>query len=149
MTGPAEILDAVAVLKQSADLHTSCLSQLVVAELLADEDGQRAHVDAIRERYRERAGALLDALDRSFGDRLEVLPVRGGMFAWATARDTTDTVDLLPVALGLGVAYVPGAAFSVDGVGWRHSMRLSFATNDAADIARAVDRLAAAWATAS
>jgi 2-aminoadipate transaminase len=149
MDGPAEILEAVAVLKQSADLHTSCLSQLVVAELLADEDGQRAHVEAIRARYRERAGALLDALDRSFGDRLDVLPVRGGMFAWATARDATDTAELLPVALGLGVAYVPGAAFSVEGDGWRHSMRLSFATNHVADIERAVERLAAAWATAS
>jgi DNA-binding transcriptional MocR family regulator len=45
------------------------------------------------------------------------------------------------------VAYVPGAAFSVDGTAFRHSLRLSFATNEPAAIDDAVDRLAAAWST--
>jgi 2-aminoadipate transaminase len=148
MTGCPRLLDAAATLKQSADLHTAGLSQLVVAELLADERAQSAHVDAVRSMYATRADALAASLRDHLGDRLEIHPVRGGMFLWARALDGTDTVDLLPVALGLGVAYVPGSAFSVDGEGLRDSLRLSFATNEPDLLDTAVGRLATAWGCA-
>jgi 2-aminoadipate transaminase len=145
MTGPPALLEAAGRLKQSADLHTSTLSQLVVAELLADEGAQRAHLDRIRSRYRERAGALSDALGADLGERVDFSPPTGGMFTWVTALDGTDTVELFPRAIDHGVAFVPGAAFSVDGGGFTGSLRLSFATLDPTRIRIGVARLIEAW----
>ena len=69
----------------------------------------------------------------------------GGMFTWVQATDGTDTEVLFRGALDHGVAFVPGAAFSIDPQGFRHALRLSFATLEPAEIATAARRLADAW----
>ena len=57
--------------------------------------------------------------------------------------DAIDTTELLPRAVELGVAFVPGAAFHV-GDGGRESLRLSFSTLTPTELAEAAARLAAA-----
>jgi DNA-binding transcriptional MocR family regulator len=64
------------------------------------------------------------------------------MFVWVRLRDGVDATALLPRALAAGVAYVPGAAFSAGGAADDH-VRLSFAGLAPAQLATAVDRLAA------
>lgn len=145
LSGPPEVVDAAARLKQVADLHTPALNQLIVAELLGDEPAQRLHIDAIRARYHERAGALARALTQHLGDRVRHDAPRGGMFTWAIATDGTDTDALLPRALAAGVAFVPGSAFSAVPGSFPDAMRLSFATLDPGSLDRAVSRLRHAW----
>ncbi|MFI2282325.1 PLP-dependent aminotransferase family protein [Nocardia beijingensis] len=143
MTAPNAVCRGVELLKQGADLCGSALTQQIAADLLADADWLTGQVEQIRQVYGARARVLVDELRTGFGDRLVSTDAAGGMFVWVDFTDGTDTVQLLPHAIDLGVAYVPGEAFAVSG-GHRNSMRLCFTTSDAATLRAAVARLARA-----
>ncbi len=138
--------------KQAADLHTSTFAQRIIADLVADAGWYDGHCGHLRSVLRRRAGALDAALTATFGDRVTTNPVRGGMFLWSTFGGSTsagstwrgaappDTDALLRVALGRGVAFVPGSAFDAE----RRpsaSARLCFASLPEADLVEAVQRL--------
>jgi 2-aminoadipate transaminase len=124
LAAPAWLFGSLVRLKQAADLHTSTLSQRIAADILADHDFVAAHVRRVAAIYRERC----DALAGSIADSVEVVVPDGGMFLWGRVRgDIIDTTELLPRAVELGVAFVPGAAFHASG-GGRESLRLSFST---------------------
>jgi len=140
---PPSVCGAVELLKQGADLCGSSMTQSMAAEMLADTSWLDAHLDVLRREYACRATALTSALVAEFGDRLSVSRPAGGMFAWATFLDGTDTGELLDAALDHGVAFVPGTAFA-SGAQYRHSLRLSFAGSTPTVLAEAVRRLGAA-----
>ncbi|MFD4429583.1 PLP-dependent aminotransferase family protein [Nocardia sp. NPDC058497] len=143
MVAPDRVCRAVELLKQGADLCGSALTHQIATDLLTDTDWLAAHVDSIRQAYRTRANALVDAVRTTFTDRVRCTDAAGGMFVWADFTDDTDTSALLPKALEAGVAYVPGAAFAVSDA-YRSSMRLCFTTSDEATLTEAVARLARA-----
>ncbi|MFD8246324.1 PLP-dependent aminotransferase family protein [Nocardia sp. NPDC059691] len=143
MTAPNAVCRGVELLKQGADLCGSALTQQIAADLLADADWLTGQVEEIRRVYGARARVLVDELRTRFGDRLVSTDAAGGMFVWVDFTDGTDAVDLLPRAIDLGVAYVPGEAFAVSG-GHRNSMRLCFTTSDVATLREAIERLARA-----
>ena len=151
LRGPAWLLDAVVRLKQSADLQTSSLDQLIAADVLGDEAFLAAHLDNIRSVYRHRAGVLTDALRERLGDHLDVRTPDGGMFVWARRLDGADTGPMFERAIDAGVAFVPGSAFAVqdsavaadDGAtrSPHDSLRMCFTTLDDDGLRAAVDRL--------
>lgn len=145
---PPSVCAAVELLKQGADLCGSSLTQSMTAEMLADSAWLDAHLTVLRHEYSCRATALIAALAAQFGDRLVVSRPAGGMFAWATFLDGTDTGQLLDAALEHGVAFVPGTAFA-SGAQYRHSLRLSYAGSTPPVLADAVQRLAAAHSAGS
>ena len=114
LRGPAWLTDAVVRLKQSSDLHTSSLDQLLAADVLGDTAFMEAHLGLIRADYCTRAGVLVDALSDFGGGRIEAALPDGGMFVWARLTDGSSSSDLFERALEEGVAFVPGAAFSLD-----------------------------------
>lgn len=144
--GPPELIRALVVLKQAADLHTSTFSQQVAHRVLAAPGFLDRHLPAVRARYRGQADVLVDAIRAELGDRLPVARPDGGMFLWGRLLDRhgapVDTDTLLPEAVASGVAYVPASAFSV-GPPQAGGLRLSFATGAAEDLREAVARLAA------
>lgn len=150
MSGPAPIIGAAVRAKQAADLHTSSLNQLIVAEARADRAAFGAHLDTAREIYRLRAAALAAALRAELGDHVSFADPSGGMFLWCTVPTVSSTERLLEIALDKGVAFVPGSAFAVSpgsDVDHASAMRLSYATLDPAGLAQAASRLAAAVRT--
>jgi len=134
---------AVVRSKQSLDLHTSSLSQALIADVLDSTGWFDAHTAQLRVMYASRRDALVDALTTTFGDRIRFTPPSGGMFAWAELDDV-DTAALLPSALEAGVCFVPGVEFEVGGSSLRNWLRLSYATVDEARLGEAVRRLASA-----
>ncbi len=148
LTGPAVLCAAVERLKQSTDLCTSSLTQIVTAELLADHTWFAAHLDRLRTALRERAAALSGAVAAVFGDAVACSVPTGGMFCWLEFADGTRPADLLPRALEHGVGYVPGPAFAV-GQDLSSAARLCFASNPPAELHTAVARLGTAWREAA
>jgi 2-aminoadipate transaminase len=132
---PRWLAPALVLLKQTLDLHTSTLDQLVVADVLRDPTFLDEHLGVVRARNAVRARALCRALEGV----VTAEPPRGGMFCWATAA--VPTRPALAAAVDAGVAFVPGDAFTVDRDGTR-TLRLSFATLEPADLERAAARLA-------
>ena len=136
--GPAEVVAALALLKQSVDLNTSALAQQLTLDLLGTPgwvDRRAAQLCAFyRPRAERLAGALRDALPEAI-----VPPARGGLFLWVTVPGV-DTTALLPRAVGRGVAFVPGAAFRAEDAPSEH-LRVSYATLGDDALVEAADRL--------
>ncbi|MEP6624060.1 MAG: PLP-dependent aminotransferase family protein [Acidimicrobiia bacterium] len=138
LRAPRALVRALVTAKQTVDLHTATLPQLVVADLLADDAFLRTHLAETRDRYRTRALTLHHAL-RGVVDA----PVPdGGMFLWG--RTGVDTRSAFAAAIDAGVAYVPGDAFAVDADGG-HRLRLSFATLTPDELRVAAKRLRVAF----
>ncbi|MBY4128671.1 PLP-dependent aminotransferase family protein [Rhodococcus fascians] len=143
---PPAVCAAVELLKQGADLCGSSMTQLMAANMLGDTAWLDTHLSVLRREYSCRATALTDALAGEFSTALTVSSPAGGMFAWATFEDGTDTDRLLAAALGHGVAFVPGSAFA-SAEQYGRSLRLSFAGSTPAELAEAVRRLWTAHAS--
>ncbi len=134
VVGPASWVARLTHVKQSADLHTSTLSQYVALEVLRS-GALEPHLAVLRGVYRERCQAMLQALEEHFpaGSRWTV--PTGGMFVWVELPGGVDVTPLLPkVVEEERVAYVPGAAFYPNG-GGISTMRLNF-THAPAEVVR-------------
>ena len=139
---PKAMMPKLLQAKQAADLHTPGFNQRVVYEVILD-GFLRDHVPTIRARYKTQRDAMRAALEAHMpaGCRWSV-PV-GGMFFWVELPDGVDAVALLPRAVELGMAYVPGAAFYASAPRL-NTLRLSFVTAAPAEIERGVALLAQA-----
>ncbi len=110
--GPSSVVDAMATMKQAADLHTSTLAQRVLVDLLGRPGWLDERTASLVASHRVRGRALVDGLTSRLGPRVAIEPMVGGMFVWATFPDCPlDTDALLATALDHGVAFVPGSAF--------------------------------------
>jgi 2-aminoadipate transaminase len=143
VVAPPALTEALVLVKQAVDLHTSTLSQRAVHRVVTTPGFMASQLDRLRPLYRDRCAALVYALRAHLGDRFEFSAPDGGMFVWGSFVDAVDTQELLPHALQRGVAYVPGQAFAVDG-DHRRSLRLSFVTTSPDQLDEGVRRLASA-----
>ena len=143
VVAPRPVAQALVLVKQAVDLHTSTLSQRAVHRVVTTPGFMTAQLDRLRPLYRDRCTALVHALRTELGDRFEFSAPGGGMFVWGRLVDSIDTQELLPKALDQGMAYVPGQAFAVDG-DHRQALRLSFATATPPQLVEGVRRLARA-----
>ncbi len=139
LAGPRWLTEAVTIQKQSADLHTSTLSQALVVAAL-DTGFLDEHVAELRASYQSKLDRLLGAIQDRFEDRVVVDRPAGGMFLWARFPGI-DTSAWLPRAIDNGVCFVPGQAFAV-GTDRSDQARLSFVTAAPDDLVEGVDRLA-------
>ena len=138
--GPKPVLEVIALLKQTVDLHTSSFTQRVAADVIAS-GRLEAHLPAVRELYRRQARTMLEALGQYMPAGVSWTDVEGGMFIWVTLPEGVDTTALMKTALDNNVAYVPGEAFYALGGDRRH-LRLSFVTVPEERIREGVRRLA-------
>jgi len=136
---PRPLIDRLVMAKQAADLHTDSLAQRALLHFCTHND-LAAHIEQLREVYRERREAMLDALARYLPAEARWTKPEGGLFVWVTLPAGVDSAALLREALRQKVAFVPGGAFHVDG-GGAGSMRLSFSHAAPALIQEGVRRL--------
>lgn len=134
-----EVIARLTLAKQSADLHTASLNQMLVYELWHSGALER-HMPTIVDMYRERRNAMLAALSEHFPEGVRWTEPQGGMFLWVTLPETLDAADLLTDALAEKVAFVPGEAFHADGSG-RNTLRLNFSNATCERIHEGIARL--------
>ena len=126
--------------RQAMDTCTNLPAQRLVAEFLRGGH-MESHLARLRRAYRERRDVMQDALAEAFGDeRCAWTSPDGGMFLWLTLPEEVDAERLFPEALLDGVAFIPGAAFTVEGR-FGNALRLCFATNGPDRIHEGVRRL--------
>lgn len=144
---PRPVLEKLNLCKQGADLCSSPVTQLFVAEYFAERDARTgepawlSYLESLRGLYRARRDAMLEALEQHFGASARWTRPQGGLFIWATLPDYIDTTDLLARALeSEAVAFVPGRSAYLDGRGGS-SMRLNFAGMPEQDIREGIRRI--------
>lgn len=124
--------------KQASDLHTSRLSQALVADLV-DDPGWEQRLADLCAFYRDRRDTFDDALDRHLGGLATWERPEGGLFYWLRLSAPVDTRALLGPAIERGVAFMPGEPFHPGPAG-TGTLRLNFshATPENADRGLAV-----------
>ena len=124
--------------KQGVDLHTPALNQILVHELL--KEGFPERLERVRQVYREKAKAMLEALEKEMPKGVRYTRPKGGMFVWMELPKGLSAEALLQKALEENVAFVPGGPFFATG-GGENTLRLSYATMDGKRIQEGVRRL--------
>ncbi len=140
LVAPKALYPKLLQAKQAADLHSPGFNQRVVAEVMKDGFLAR-HVPTIRALYKAQCQAMLAALDAHMPAGVEWNRPSGGMFLWVRLPAGLDAAALLPKAVDKGVAFVPGSAFYA-GTADARTLRLSFVTSSAAQIALGIAALA-------
>ncbi len=125
MVGPTPIINRMIQAKQGADLHTSTFDQMIANDI-AQRGILKAHVRKLRRIYGERRDIMLDGLAEFWPDGCSWTHPQGGLFLWARAPESINSLDLLQVALERKVAFVPGVNFYPDASGGHNAMRLNF-----------------------
>jgi 2-aminoadipate transaminase len=145
IVAPEDVIVKLVQLKQAADLHTSTFNQYVAYEVAKDGFLDQ-HVKLIRQVYRERRDAMLQALHEYFPHEVTWTHPKGGLFLWVTMPPGTDSNLLFQAALAEEVAFVPGDSFYAPNghnEGGRH-MRLNFSHSQPEQIREGIRRLSVA-----
>lgn len=147
MLAPPVIRRACLLAKQLDDLSNPGFTQLTVQRYLA-AGRLHAHLPLILEAYRLRADAMRAAMAALLEGRIDLSVPEGGMFMWGRLRGGISARDLLKRAIEHKVTFVAGDIYYADQTD-PDTLRLSFATQQPAQITEAVARLARALNTLS
>ncbi|MBC7717590.1 MAG: PLP-dependent aminotransferase family protein [Pseudorhodobacter sp.] len=142
VVAPKPLMPKLLQAKQASDLHTPGYNQRIVYEVIRN-GFLRDHVPQIRALYKARRDAMQSALLRHMPPGCHWQLPSGGMFFWIELPEGVDATALLPQAVALGMAYVPGFAFFATQPRL-NTLRLSFVTVSQALIEQGVEMLARA-----
>ncbi len=131
LVAPKEIYEKLYIAKQASDLHTSYLTQRIMAQFLDDHNLDQ-HVSKISDFYGKQKDAMIRAIKEYLPDFVEYTKPEGGMFIWLTIREDMDALKLFKAAVEEGVAFVPGEPFFVNRKK-KNTMRMNF-TNVSEDV---------------
>jgi 2-aminoadipate transaminase len=109
--------------KQSTDVCSSSISQLIVAEFL--KNNMAEHLKNIIPIYKEKRDQMVKCIDRYFPKSFKYQIPHGGLYVWGYFDDGRDLLAAFKEVVELGVAYLPGTHFFPDGSG-KNTMRLNF-----------------------
>ena len=139
LIAPVEITKKFEQAKQATDLHTSTIAQRVVYEVVKDGFLDE-HIPSIRERYKNQAHAMLDALTTHMPKGVTWNQPAGGMFLWVTLPESMNSEKMLEKVFAHNVAYVPGTPFYANEA-QTNTLRLAFVTVPPAKIQEGVKKL--------
>lgn len=139
--GQKDIIRKLTVAKQSADTHTSNLTQAIAAEFLL-RGLLPGHLKSILPMYAERMNAMLDAMDKFFPEECTYTRPEGGLFIWCELKKGVEVVPLFKRAVQEEkVAFVPGEHFFSDPNMGKNTLRLNFSAEQPENIVRGIERL--------
>ncbi len=138
----SELVARFELAKQAIDLHTPTLNQYVAARLL-DTGVVEKRFDLLKQVYRAKRDAMLEALEAYMPEGTRWTRPIGGLFVWVWMPEKINTRKLLEKAIEKGVAFVPGDAFYANGGGY-NTMRLNFSYPTVDEIREGVRRIAEA-----
>lgn len=136
------IIRKMEILKQSLDLCSSSLNQLIAAEFLRSGYFEK-HIKVVKKVYKTKKDAMLTALGKYMPEGVTWTKPEGGLFLWVKLPEDMSADDMFQEAIKENVAYVIGSAFHCDGSG-KNTMRLNFSYATPADIDEGIKRLACA-----
>ena len=97
MAGDADILRKCTMGKQSADVHTSNLTQAIVDRFIR-EGFLPGHIERIRKDYAAQMDAMMEELER-FPEGVTFTRPEGGLFIWVELPEALNALELLPKAI--------------------------------------------------
>jgi len=117
------------------------VSQAIVAEF-CNSGAIETSIETVKKALRERRDALCAALERALPEARFVVP-EGGYFLWVELPEGSDVAALAQRAQELGVVFVKGTDFLLEG--GENAFRIAYSGVRSDQIDEAVSRLASAW----
>jgi DNA-binding transcriptional MocR family regulator len=100
-------------------------------------------LDTVREQYKLRRDAAMQAVRRYGGMDFEFEVPEGGFYLWCTLHSVCSPAALLYESARKGVSFVPGDVFYADEQN-KHQVRLCFTTHSPEKITEGIKRLSLA-----
>ncbi len=122
LVGPTELIAQIAKLATGTYISPNMVSQSIVYEFCASGAIDRS-IETVRTALAKRALTLQTALQRELPEAEFVAP-EGGYFMWVTLPEGTDVSALFAAASDLGVAFVKGTDFMLEG--GENTLRLAY-----------------------
>ncbi len=113
IVAPSPIIAKMTVGKQAADVHTPVFSQMLVDKWMAENDID-AHIEKIRNIYREKLNLMCDLIDSELGDFVKYVRPEGGLFVWCELPKNVNMLEFVKDCIANKVAVVPGTAFMIN-----------------------------------
>jgi GntR family transcriptional regulator/MocR family aminotransferase len=138
---PPESAHAFRAVRAACDRHSPVLDQAVLADFMTEGHFAR-HVRRMRDLYAERQGVLVDAIQRSLGDRLEARATGAGMHLVGWLEDGSDDAAVSARLREAGIEAPPLSRYGLLRPA-RGGLLLGWAGYTPEAIEKSVERLAA------
>ncbi|QBD79219.1 PLP-dependent aminotransferase family protein [Ktedonosporobacter rubrisoli] len=139
LAAPEPMISRISLHKQVFDLNTNAIGQWAVTEFLR-RDLMDGHLVMLRERYRQRRDAMLQAIKTYWPAGIRVNYPHGGFHLWCRLPGDLRARSLVREAAQERVAFLIGEPFYTDGSGHNY-IRMSFAAPAEEQIEEAVRRI--------
>ena len=145
MLVPEKIYGKCELIKQSADACSSSFTQ-VLADAFIRSGQIYSYIASVREEYKKRASAMVEALTEYLPNYVQWNEPRGGFYIWLTLPDEADATRIMTLAIEGGAVFVVGKTFDPIGK-LNNSLRLSYCNNTPKQIAEGIPIIANAIRT--
>jgi DNA-binding transcriptional MocR family regulator len=136
----AERIRALSPLKRVMDIACPPLMQGIAVELLRSGEYVR-HITRVREHYRIRRDATLEAFERFMPDGVTWTVPEGGFQLWAELPAGYSSIALFLLAIERGVAFIPGPLQDINHR-FMHAFRFCYGSVSVEQIAEGIELLA-------
>lgn len=123
----SDIFDRMVVCKQTSDVHTPCLTQMMVYRFITEYNFDE-HIKKSIDMYREKCALMIEGIEKYFPQNVSHTTPEGGIFLWCRLDSDVDTKELMKKCLENKVAFVPGATAMVDMDKKCNMFRLNYST---------------------
>lgn len=124
MLVPENIYQKCELIKQAVDACSPSFTQML-AHKFVESGAVYNYIDAVRVQYKERAEAMVIALQKHLPEGVTFTAPRGGFYIWLQLPEGIDSTEILKKAIEKGVVFVSGKTFDPHGK-INNTMRLSF-----------------------
>ncbi len=124
---PAPLISKMTICKQTSDVHTAVLQQMVADKFMREYDYE-GHLEKIREIYRKKAKLLFDLADTHLRPIIDYQKTEGGLFLWCALPQNIDMMSFCKKAVDNKVAVVPGNAFLTNENEYCNNFRINYST---------------------
>jgi len=140
LIGHEALIDKFIMSKQSADLCSPVLVQLIAAEYIKRGSLDRNLVTTI-DMYRKRRDKMLESFEKHMPEGVQWTHPEGGLFLFITLPDRMNADEVFKKAVENNVAFVRGSVFYCNDTG-RNTMRINFSFANEEQIETGIKRLA-------
>ena len=139
-SAPAPLLERMIICKQTEDVHTNVLSQMIAYEFVTRYSIDE-HIAKLREAYGKKCKLMMDCMDEYFPKAVEHTCPEGGLFLYCTMPKGYDSKELMKKALEKNVAFVPGTSCMIDDKATYSTFRMNYSTASEEDIKTGIKAL--------
>ncbi len=132
-SAPAPLLERMIICKQTEDVHTNVLSQMIAYEFVTRHSIDE-HIAKLRSAYGKKCKLMMDCMDKYFPASVKHTCPEGGLFLYCTMPDGYDSKELMKLALEKNVAFVPGTSCMIDDKATYSTFRMNYSTASEEDI---------------